>query len=149
MDDFYTIRIPEYVVVAPFTDAGDMLLERHYRHGPRSVTWSLPSGYVDPGETPPNAARRELREETGFEAESWHLLGRFAVDGNRGCGWANLFMADRIRRAGPPSHQDLGEMEVRLVPLSVVIARLYQAEMEELASAAALALALLKRGSVA
>jgi ADP-ribose pyrophosphatase len=74
VEDFYSIAIPEYVVVAAFDSDGNVLLERHYRHGAGATTSSLPSGYVDPGEKASEAARRELREETGYTASSWELL---------------------------------------------------------------------------
>jgi ADP-ribose pyrophosphatase len=141
--DFYRIAIPDYVVVAAFDDHGNILAERHYRHGAESVTWSLPSGYVDPGEDAPHAARRELREETGYEAESVELLGRFVVDGNRGCGWANLFAASRIKSVGAPDGHDLASVEIRLLPHAQLISTLMNGGVLELASAAAISLATL------
>jgi ADP-ribose pyrophosphatase len=147
VEDFYTIAIPDYVVVAGFDDKGNVLAERHYRHGPQAVTWALPSGYVDPGEEPLQAARRELREETGYEAESWNSLGRFVVDGNRGCGWANLFVARGLNRVSAPDGSDLASVEVRLIPYQQLISSLMEGGIVELASAAALALAAIRKAA--
>ena len=56
-----------------------MLVEQ-YRYGIDRVTLELPAGAIDPGEAPEAAARRELREETGYEADAWVRLGALAVE---------------------------------------------------------------------
>ena len=56
---------------AVFRDDGKLLIGLRGKD-PRRLVWSLPGGHIEPGETAGNAALREIREETGVEAE---LLG--------------------------------------------------------------------------
>ena len=58
------LEIREGVSILPIRD-GNILLQRQYRYPVCSWQWELPGGFVDPGETPDEAARRELKEETG------------------------------------------------------------------------------------
>jgi ADP-ribose pyrophosphatase len=148
VDDFYTIAIPEFVVVAGFDTKGNVLLERSYRRGASAVTWSLPSGYIDPGEDALGAAKRELLEETGYQALTWRLLGRFAVDGNRGCGWANVFIAGEIQRLAEPNSLDLADVEIHLLPYAQSVAKLLDGGVAELATAAAIGMAALSRAGM-
>ncbi|HEX6895113.1 MAG TPA: NUDIX hydrolase, partial [Bryobacteraceae bacterium] len=52
-------------------------LVRQYRMPARQYLWELPAGKLDPGETPLKAAKRELREETGYSARKWEKLVMF------------------------------------------------------------------------
>ena len=55
-------------------DSGRILLVRR-GHAPYEGSWSLPSGRAEPGETPAQAARREMAEETGLDVSVGTLLG--------------------------------------------------------------------------
>ena len=144
IDDFYTVRLPAYTVVVAITADQRVVAERHYRPGARQVTLTLPSGFLEPDEDPLRGAKRELLEETGFEASDWNPLGRFVVDGNRGCGTAHLFMAQNAAEATKPDGQDLAELMIELVPLPGFLMAIQSGRAVELASAAAFALAAIR-----
>jgi ADP-ribose pyrophosphatase len=62
------------VVVIAMPSPEEMVLVRQYRHPLERETWEVCAGSMDPGESPEDAARRELREETGFRAKSIRRL---------------------------------------------------------------------------
>jgi len=64
-------------VVMPVDDRKRILLVRQYRLPAGQYLWELPAGRLDPGETPLQAAKRELAEETGFKARKWEKLASF------------------------------------------------------------------------
>ena len=146
VDDFYSVEMQEFVVVVAITGAGEVVVESLYRHGPGTVTRSLPAGYMHLGESPLEAGIRELREETGYEAAAWTPLGRFIVDGNHGCGWCNCFLAQGAERVGKPTGDDLAETEVSTISRERLLDLLATGQVAELAGAAAFGLASLRLG---
>jgi ADP-ribose pyrophosphatase len=64
-------------VMMPVDDRGRILLVRQYRLPAQGYLWELPAGRVDEGETFLQAARRELKEETGYTAKSWKKIATF------------------------------------------------------------------------
>ncbi|HWB86961.1 MAG TPA: NUDIX hydrolase [Bryobacteraceae bacterium] len=56
-----------------------ILLVRQYRLPASKYLWELPAGRLDDGETPLQAAKRELKEETGYRARTWKKLASFWV----------------------------------------------------------------------
>ncbi|WP_127473624.1 NUDIX hydrolase [Microbacterium sulfonylureivorans] len=65
------LRVAAYAVVI---DADDRILLAHWNEG-RRAAWTMPGGGLEPGEEPERAARREVREETGFKVAIDGLLG--------------------------------------------------------------------------
>ena len=96
VETFYSVRTCEYAAVLAVTDDGRIPLVRQFRPAVEEWTLEFPSGHVDDGETPEQAMRRELLEETGCEAGDLVDLGLFHVDSGR--------MATRQRTVAAPSH---------------------------------------------
>lgn len=73
------VRHPGGAVALPLDDSGNdggrVLMLRQYRPCIETWLWELPAGKIDPGEAPEDTARRELAEEAGLAARSWHKLG--------------------------------------------------------------------------
>lgn len=72
---FYVLQSPDWVGVVPLTPAGEVVMVRQYRHGTKEVTLEIPGGLVDVNDTPEQAARRELEEETGYACRELAFLG--------------------------------------------------------------------------
>jgi ADP-ribose pyrophosphatase len=79
----YSLRTRDYVGIVAVTTNRDLLLVRQFRPAVWETTLELPSGHVEPSQTPEQAARTELLEETGHEAERFELVGDFSPDTGR------------------------------------------------------------------
>lgn len=62
---------PEAAVILAETREGQLIINKEYRHPTGEWLLSCPGGRLDPGETPLEAAQRELREETGYTSSKW------------------------------------------------------------------------------
>ncbi|SMF07294.1 NUDIX domain-containing protein [Pseudogulbenkiania subflava] len=66
---------PGAVAILALTPDGELVMERQYRYPAGRVFLEIPAGKIDPDEARDSTARRELREETGYQAERWTYLG--------------------------------------------------------------------------
>ncbi len=68
------IRHPGAVAILPFTADGKVVLERQYRYPNARDFIEIPAGKLEPGEDLLESAKRELLEETGYEAAEWKRI---------------------------------------------------------------------------
>ena len=69
IDDFYTLWQPDWVLILARTAEGKWVMTEQYRHGTGKIALEFPAGIIDKGETPEQAALRELQEECGYGIE--------------------------------------------------------------------------------
>ncbi len=74
----YIIDSPDYAVIVARDERGRLLLVRQYRVAMQATTLEVPAGQIETGETPEQTARKELLEETGYEAPNFEFLGKLA-----------------------------------------------------------------------
>lgn len=144
LPDWPWIITPDYVNVAAMTAAGEFLVFRQNKYAVDGVSLAPVGGYLEPGEDPLAAARRELLEETGYEAGEWIDLGHYIVGGNRGIATGYLYLARDAVRVADPDADDLEEQELLLLSRDEVEAALRAGEFKVLSWATAMALALLR-----
>jgi ADP-ribose pyrophosphatase len=97
-----------------------IVIERQYRHAANQFLWELPAGKLDEGEDPLAGAKRELEEETGYQAKKWKpLVEYYASPGFLGESMM-VFVAEGLV-AGDAHPEDDEQIELRLVKLSEVL----------------------------
>jgi ADP-ribose pyrophosphatase len=72
---YHAVKQADYISIVALTAGGKIPIVRQYRPVIETFSWELPAGLLDPGETPADACRRELLEETGLTARAIHTLG--------------------------------------------------------------------------
>jgi ADP-ribose pyrophosphatase len=108
-------------MVVAVTPEGRLLLVEEHRPPVGGRVISLPAGLAgDEGqaEDPAQAAARELREETGYEAEAFELLGGGPSSPGLSSETVSFYLARGVRRAGPPTGEE--EITLHAVPVSEV-----------------------------
>jgi 8-oxo-dGTP pyrophosphatase MutT (NUDIX family) len=117
---FYVLDAPAWINVIPLMSDDRVVMIRQYRFGTEEETLEIPGGMCDEGESPAEAAHRELLEETGFAAGSLVELGSVhpnpAIQSNR----CHSFLATDLRRIADPKPDPNEGFEEELVRLSEV-----------------------------
>jgi ADP-ribose pyrophosphatase len=137
------IITPDFVIVVAITAAGKFLCFRQNKYGVEGTSLAPTGGYIEPGEDPPEAAKRELLEETGYEAQKWIDLGAYTVDANRGVATAYLYLALDAHPVAEPDADDLEDQRLLLLGRAEVETALLQGEFQVLPWSTAVALTLL------
>ncbi len=142
IQDWPWIITPDFASVLAVTSEGKYLVFRQNKYSVDGASLAPAGGYIEPGEDPLSAARRELLEETGYTADCWIALGSFPVDGNRGAGTAHLFLATNAQKAAKIDADDLEQQELLLLSRSEIEQALKAGEFKLLPWMAIVALAL-------
>ena len=110
-----------FAAVAAVTVGGEVVLVRQWRQPLAGFTLELPSGGVDRGEDPREAARRELLEETGYGAEGLKRLASVHVSTGRSTEVCHLFRCRAVRDERGPRQEPTEFIEVVKLPLEEAV----------------------------
>lgn len=111
------------VGVIALTKDKQVIIAKQYRPGPERILLEIPGGGVEEGEEPEAAARRELREETGYVPGSMELLGTSCRDAYTNGTW-NYYLATDCEPTDGGQHLDHNEeVEIAFLPIKEFIAQ--------------------------
>src|SRR6185369_5279763 len=102
IERFHVIHGPDWASVLCVTEDSEVVLVRQYRHGVGRPSLELPAGVIESHETPEEAARRELAEETGYESDDWVRIQSVSTEPARHTTQAHFFCARGARLTRPP-----------------------------------------------
>jgi 8-oxo-dGDP phosphatase len=128
------------VTVVALDDVGQVVLVRDFIYPVQEWAWSLPSGSVEVGEPPLDAAQRELREESGVEAKEWTPLGQFWTTPGISPQTSFLYLA-RDLHAVPATPEPTEVMTQRTIALNEALAQCQRGEIRHVLTAVGLWLA--------
>ncbi len=134
------VERPGAVAIVAVDAAQRVVLVKQYRHGKQAITIEIPAGVMDAHEEPLDAARRELREETGITAERFEHLGRVYSAPGWSTEYIHLYLATGLT-PGPTALEPDELIELLRVPLSEAIEMVRAGSIDDAKSGCALLLA--------
>ena len=127
--DFYTVTIPDAAAVVAITTDNKILLKSEYRFSQNCDLIEVPAGGFEPfeakmieeGKNPEEVAlivaKRELKEETGYESSNWTYLGPTVESSSKLTGTMHLFLATDCQKTSSQhldANEDIEVFEVEL-----------------------------------
>jgi ADP-ribose pyrophosphatase len=114
-DEYYVLEYPDWINVIAETKDGDIVIERQYRHGIGKVGYEICAGVMEKGETPLQAAQRELLEETGYAGGEWQLMMTISANTSSMNNLCHCFLAKGVEKVDVQHLDRTEDIEVYLM----------------------------------
>ena len=149
VDPYYVYEFPHWVTAVAVTKEGKIILERQYRHALQETAWEIPGGCVDDTDADfQSAIQRELLEETGYEFQEYHYLGKTSANPSTNSNWMHMFLATGGELKYQQSLDENEDIEVHLFTVDEVKSKLKAGEIIQSMHVTCLFYALEKLGSL-
>lgn len=126
--EYYVVELPVTVCALAVTEEGKVILVKQYRHPIKETLFEIPGGFIDEGENPEQALKRELLEETGYEFSTVYPVGKISANPGVLQSFTYLFLATGGKKITAQSLDHHEEIEVVLMLVDEVRAMLERNE---------------------
>jgi ADP-ribose pyrophosphatase len=124
------VTCSECVGILPFLDPDTVLMIKQYRYVAKRVTWEMPTGALHAGESPQQAAQRELAEEIGYRAGKLTWLSTLHTSKSVVDETAHVYLGEELFKAGlPPDATEF--IEMRPFPFEQVLEMVVRSEITD------------------
>ena len=113
--EFYVLEYPDWVNVIAITEDGQFVMERQYRHGLGKTCFEIPAGVMEKGETPLEAAKRELMEETGYGEGEWTNIMNVSGNSSTTNNISHCFVAKGVKKISGQHLDSTEDLEIVLL----------------------------------
>lgn len=120
-DEYYVLEYPTWVNVIAIDREGRFVMVEQYRHGLQEVFTELVAGVAEEGETPLEAAQRELLEETGYAGGTWRLNTVLSANPGSQNNLSYSFIATGVERVAEQHLDETEDVAVRLLSRDEVL----------------------------
>jgi len=136
--NYYVLEYPDWINVLGITANEQFVLIKQYRHAIGEISFELAAGVIDEGETPLQAAQRELLEETGYGNGNWQPLTKLCANPATHTNYTHTFLATGIEKIQAQSLEASEDIEVHLLNKKEVLELLNTQQITQALQAAAL-----------
>ena len=113
--EFYVLEYPDWVNVIAITEDGQFVMERQYRHGLGKTCFEIPAGGMEKDETPLEAAKRELMEETGYGEGEWTNIMNVSGNSSTTNNISHCFVAKGVKKISGQHLDSTEDLEIVLL----------------------------------
>ncbi len=130
-EEYYVLEYPDWVNVIAITEEGKFVMERQYRHALQRTGYEICAGVCEEGETPLEAARRELYEETGFGGGEWTQMMSIAPNSSSMSNLCHCFLARGVHRISTQHLEPTEDISLHLLTEEEVLSMMKKGDIQQ------------------
>ena len=116
----WVMDAPTWVNIIPITKEKKVIMIKQYRFGSQEISLEIPGGMVDAGEDAQSAVTREMKEETGYDSEEVHSIGKISPNPALMSNHTYSYVAYNVKKTGDQQLDNMEDIEVLEVDLNQI-----------------------------